>query len=199
MYLGTRYQGIFKSINGGLKWFGSLPLLRRRITALVISPDFKSDKTLYAGVAEEGIYKTADGGETWRSIYQDYGANVLLAISLDYKDNGIVLTATRQGLIKTTDRGKRWERIDATHSGGNLAYESIAIGKIYSGDEIIIASLKGKGLFKISNDKISTEVCPSILGNDYAIKQIIFSPIFDMDQTIYFIGDEAIFRSTDTG
>jgi hypothetical protein len=186
-------------VNGGLKWFKSLPLLRRRITALVISPDFKSDKTLYTSVAEEGIYKTADGGKTWRSIYQDYGDNVLLAIHPNYKDNGTVLAATRQGLIKTTDHGKRWQRIDTTHFGENLAYESIGISKIHGGDEVIIASLKGKGLYKMSNYKIPIEICPSILDNGYAIKGITFSPSFDIDQTIYFIADEAIFRSTNGG
>jgi photosystem II stability/assembly factor-like uncharacterized protein len=199
VYLGTRYQGIFKSMDGGLKWFRSLRLLRRRITALVISPDFKSDKTLYAGVAEEGIYKTVDGGETWRSIYQDHGDNVLLAIPQNYKENGTILAVTRQGLIKTTDRGKSWEGIDTAHFGGDVVYESIAISKIHIGDEVIIASLKGKGLFRVSNNKISMEICPNILDNDYTIKQITFSPSFDLDQTIYFIGDEAIFRSTNGG
>jgi photosystem II stability/assembly factor-like uncharacterized protein len=110
IYFGTRYEGIFRSSNGGVTWFNSLQVLRHRITALVISPNFKSDKTLYAGVAQEGIYKTIDGGKTWQFIYQDHSLNILLAISPSYKDDGTVLVTTSQDLIKTGDRGKSWEK-----------------------------------------------------------------------------------------
>jgi hypothetical protein len=91
------------------------------------------------------------------------------------------------------------ERIDATHFGRNLAYEAMAISRIHGGDEVIIVSLKVKGRFKISNDNISMEICPGILDNGYAIKRITFSASFDIDPTIHFIGDEAIFRSTNSG
>jgi hypothetical protein len=186
IYVATRYQGIYRSVNAGRQWSQSLPVLHRRITALVISPDVKSDKTLYAGVAQEGIYnitslwikcinrlnqngygqrrvdlctlcirnsyKTNDGGETWQLIYQDHSDNILLAISPHYKDDGTVLRDTSEGLRKTSDRGKSWERIDWPFVGRYPSYESIALSTMENGTELIIVTLKGNGLFRVETD-----------------------------------------------
>ena len=153
IYFGTRYQGIFRSVNGGLTWSNSLQALRNRITALVISPNFKADKTLYAGVAKEGIYKTIDGGETWRIIHRDHSHNILLAISPRYKDDGTVFAATSQDLVKTVDRGKGWEKVDSPHPGRDLVYNALGISKTHNSDEIVLVSLKGKGLFRVDDNR----------------------------------------------
>jgi photosystem II stability/assembly factor-like uncharacterized protein len=110
IYIGTRYQGIFRSVNAGLAWSQSLPVLNRRVSAVVVSPDFRSDNTVYAGVDRGGIYKTIDRGETWQSIYPDHHDNILLAISPHYKDDGTLFATTSRGLEKTTDRGISWEK-----------------------------------------------------------------------------------------
>ena len=76
MFLGTRYQGILKSTDGGKNWNNIWDLnwsrTRNRvvgwIASLVISPNFSFDRTLYAGVYGAGIYKTVDGGKTWQPV-----------------------------------------------------------------------------------------------------------------------------------
>ena len=49
------------------------------------------------------------------------------------------------------DRKKSWEILDTDNINLNLANQDIAISKGYRGSAIIIASLKGKGIFRFDN------------------------------------------------
>jgi hypothetical protein len=166
----------------------------------VISPDFRSDKTLDAKVSKEGIYKTSDGGNTWESVYQDDREGILLTISPHYKDDSLVLVATSQGLSKTRNRGRNWEKVHIANLGSNLSYQAIVISKSDSGDETILMNLKGIRIFKYDTGNNSLkDICPNILHDNYMVKRIILSPSFDVDQKIYFVADEEIFRATNGG
>jgi photosystem II stability/assembly factor-like uncharacterized protein len=199
IYIGTRYQGIFRSVNAGLAWSQSLSVLHRRVSALVVSPDFRSDNTLYAGVDREGIYKTIDRGQTWQSIYTDHHDNILLAISPHYKDDGTLFATTSRGLEKTTNRGKSWEKVNCQGLGERPLYESIAMSKTEMNDELIMVSLKGRGLFRFDDKKVWTASCDHLSDNNYAVKKIIFAPSIDSSRQIYLLTDDEIFTSMDNG
>src|SRR5439155_7435258 len=75
MYVGTR-GGVFKTTDGGGRWFGvntGLPAAAI-VDALAIDPQHPA--TLYVGITlpsvfepfGAGIFKTDDGGDSWRSM-----------------------------------------------------------------------------------------------------------------------------------
>jgi hypothetical protein len=37
------------------------------VLALALSPNFSADRTLFAGLAERGLYVSTDGGTTWKA------------------------------------------------------------------------------------------------------------------------------------
>ena len=69
LYLGLYGKGIYRSVNGASTWYPVNGLrgemAGKYITALLI--DSRDPETVYTA-AEDGVYRTTDGGGTWRSI-----------------------------------------------------------------------------------------------------------------------------------
>ncbi|HIC92624.1 MAG TPA: glycosyl hydrolase, partial [Anaerolineae bacterium] len=64
--------GAYKSTDGGLTWRAANAGLPSRedgtpaaVVALALSPRFAADGTLFAALAEGGVYKSTDGGQSW--------------------------------------------------------------------------------------------------------------------------------------
>ena len=72
IFLGTD-KGVFRSEDGGVTWKASSVGLPpgeggrpAGVLSLVLSPHFFSDRTLFAGMVERGLYVSTDGGAMWR-------------------------------------------------------------------------------------------------------------------------------------
>jgi photosystem II stability/assembly factor-like uncharacterized protein len=81
--------------------------------------DDKTAIIVSAGEAEKGsakIYRTSDGGISWKIVYQTMQKGVFLdAIDFWDKQNGIVLSDPINGrffMLKTSDGGKTWKQIN---------------------------------------------------------------------------------------
>lgn len=206
IYLGTRYKGVFRSVDGGKNWSPIWKANSGWLSSLVISPDFSSDRTIYAGVLGEGIYKTLDGGHTWQPNNNfttfaerhqlDSGR---LAISPNYKKDKIVFAGTGEGLFKTIDGGRSWQKLEGSAYGGNGYIRDIAISPTYQNDRTLIICVKGKGLFKtIDGGTTFVEIGHDLINNNHFLSLIKFSPAYSIDNTIYVAGYE-LFQSTDGG
>lgn len=211
IFVGTRQNGgIFRSVDGGATY--SLVLSKaRRIESLVISPDFLTDKTLYASFGS-GVFKTVNGGETWQLLASSstFQPNVRLAISPNYKVDKTVFVGTERGLFKTINRGSNWVKLLGNAYGGDGYVETIAISPNYQNDQELIISVKGKGLFKSTNSgKTFFQIANELIDNNHALSSlnqfpqvsipIQFSPSYAFDNTIYGTSAEELFQSTDGG
>ena len=84
----------------------------KRTLALVISPAYVEDATLFSGTVSGGIFVTNDGGASWRATYQGFSAIDAIAISPGYASDGTVLAGSADGLIlRTTDGGETWQEL----------------------------------------------------------------------------------------
>ena len=206
IYLGTRYRGVFRSVDGGVNWSPICNANGGRITSLVISPDFSSDRTIYAGVRAQGIYKTVDGGDTWHynknfttfaERHQLYSGR--LAISPNYGKDKIVFAGTAEALFRTRDGGKSWQKLEGLAYGGNGFIRGIAISPNFDNDETLIISVKGRGLFKtIDGGATFVKIGHDLTNNNQFLRLLEFSPAYSIDNTIYGAGEE-LFHSTDGG
>lgn len=211
IYVGTRQNGgVFRSINGGAAYSLVLPN-ERTIQSLVISPDFSTDKTLYASFGA-GIFKTVNGGETWQLLANSsmFQSNVRLAISPNYKVDKTVFVGTERGLFKTINGGSAWVKLLGNAYGGDGYVQTIAISPNYQNDQTLIISVKGKGLFKSVNSGTTFfQIANELIDNNHALSPlnvfpqvsvpIQFSPSYAFDNTIYGTSAEELFQSTDGG
>ena len=78
--------------------------------------------TYYAGAASGGIWKSDDGGEYWRPIFDDQEDHAVGALAVAPSDAEIVWAGTGEphirsnvslgtGIYKSTDGGENWERV----------------------------------------------------------------------------------------
>ncbi len=123
VYVGSDETKISKSTDGGHTWellTRSLQYSDLRISALVI--DAKNPDIIYAGtgdranLANDGIYKSTDGGRTWKPINTGLPVDAsgrhysILTIAIDPTDSQTIYAGGFGGLYKSTDGGESWEQ-----------------------------------------------------------------------------------------
>lgn len=76
VYVGTRYDGLWRSLDGGANWqqVTAIPLGTAPAGVTNVEFDYSAGvvngkaKVIYIGVEGSGVYKSTDGGATWSSI-----------------------------------------------------------------------------------------------------------------------------------
>ncbi|MGE5243617.1 MAG: WD40/YVTN/BNR-like repeat-containing protein [Betaproteobacteria bacterium] len=83
----------------------------------------------YVGAASGGIFKTADGGTTWRPIFDHYGVASVGSLAIDPQRHNIVWAGTGEtflirpdnsmgnGIYRSDDAGATWRRMGLEKTG----------------------------------------------------------------------------------
>ncbi|HKZ82640.1 MAG TPA: hypothetical protein VJ793_03165 [Anaerolineae bacterium] len=176
------------------------------VSALAISPDYAYDHTAYAGLRGKGIYRTDDGGLSWKLTSPDDWVIVDLAISPAYATDQALFAVTGFGttgytVYRSTDAGGTWQAPAMAPSGGlqNLTY--VVVSPSYAADRTLYVigasqvyrSMDGGITFTEAGGWFST----------HALTDLAFSPAYAVDRTLYATasgGDPAgLYKSTDGG
>jgi len=127
-YFGGVGGGVWKTANGGITWepiFDSQPI--SSIGALAVAPSNPS--VIYVGTGEadfrsnltygNGIYKSSDGGNTWKHIGLDASRHIS-RIAIDPHNPDVVFVAAtgsaygpsaERGIFRSTDGGSTWQKV----------------------------------------------------------------------------------------
>ncbi len=200
-------DGVYKSEDGGKSWKNLGLKNSEHIGMIVIDP--KNSDIVYVAAygplwsagGDRGIYKTVDGGKTWKqilSVSENTGFN---EIHMDPRNSNVLYATAHQrrrqvytyisggpesNIYKSTDGGATWEILkkglpDADKGRIGLAISPVNPDYLYA---IIEASDKNGGVFRSTNrgaswDKMSDNVTA---GNYY---QEIFCDPKDVDKVFY--------------
>lgn len=160
--------GIWKSVDAGKTWTQMGLKNSRHIPRIAIHP--KDHNTVYAAVMgniykptqERGVYKSTDGGKTWRKtlfVNQDAGAvdlimdpsnpRVLYASTWNVRRTPYSLSSGGEGsaLWKSTDSGETWTEI-STNKGfptGTLGIIGVTVSPVNADRVWAIVENKDKG------------------------------------------------------
>ncbi len=129
-------RGIFKSVNGGLSWTKVL-YVNDLTGCSELSLDVHNPQVLYAtlwhhqrlpwkvisGGPGSGVYKSADGGETWQKIQsglpKELGKMAIAVSRANPEKVYLLLESDTEkeagGLFVSEDGGKNWSRISSDH------------------------------------------------------------------------------------
>jgi photosystem II stability/assembly factor-like uncharacterized protein len=155
-------DGVYKTTDGGKTWTNMGLRESRHINRIVI--DGRNNETvlvaatgpLWGSGGDRGVYKTADGGRTWKHVLKvddDTGANDLV---MDPSDSNILYASTYQrrrtaccmngggpgsGIWKSTDGGDTWTRIKGGVLDGPLG--RIALDVYRRRPNILYATIEG--------------------------------------------------------
>lgn len=142
-YFGATGGGVWKSTDGAITW---TPVFDKEavssIGSLAVAPS--DPNIVYVGTGEacirgnishgDGVYKTLDGGKTWKSVgLRD--SRAIGKVIVDPKNADVVFVAAlghpfgpnvERGIFRTTDGGKTWEKVlykDENTGGIDIAFD----------------------------------------------------------------------------
>ncbi len=127
----SQQRGVYRSLDGGATWQRVL-FVDENTGASSISMDMKNPSILYAamwqhrrypwtmesGGPSSGIYKSTDGGSTWKKLKEGLPKEFGKAgISVSRANNELVYAVieakgTKGGVYKSTDAGKKWTQVN---------------------------------------------------------------------------------------
>ncbi len=138
-------RGLYKTTDGGENWTRVLEISEHTgVTDMVMDPRDpdvvvaaawqrqRKVWTLVSGGPESGIYKTTDGGESWREITRGlpsvetgrYGL-CLSPANPDFIYAVVEAQHDAGGFYRSTDRGESWRKVNSWTSRGNYYQELI--------------------------------------------------------------------------
>lgn len=200
-------NGVYKSSDAGRTWTNMGLNKTHHIGRIVIHPT-NPDIVYIAALGhlwgpnkERGLYKTIDGGKTWKNtlfINEDTGC---VDVAMDPESPTILYAAAYQrrrrgwgfsgggphsGLYKTTDSGETWEKLSHGLPSGDTG--RIGIDIFYSNPKIVYAIIENKkgGVFRSEDKGFSWEKMSSTNPRPMYYSQIRIDP--NNDQRIWVLG-----------
>lgn len=111
MYIASKDNGLFKSINAGESW-GQLPVSGERIRDIGINA---VDTNVLYVTLNATIIKSSDAGEHWETVYTDPRSATILRVEPDWFNPSRVFATTSIGnIILSEDAGINWSTIFET-------------------------------------------------------------------------------------
>ena len=88
-----------------------------------MSPEFGDDQTIFASSADQAVFQSTNGGQSWnkRSNGISYSPQGdihyrFLRISNNFKDDGTIFLGSFEGLFKSENRGSSWLEVETYHA-----------------------------------------------------------------------------------
>ncbi len=164
--------GLYKTTDGGSNWRNLGFDTCERISKVIIDP--KNSDIVYVAVPgalwsdskHRGLYKTTDGGKTWKKILYTDTKTGCADIAVDPGNSDVLYASMWQfrrsphsfssggpgsALYKSTDGGKSWKKIQKGIEAGELGRMCIAISPTQTNKVFLVAESKNTALYA-SND-----------------------------------------------
>lgn len=131
-----------------------------RTRSLLVDPDDAAKKTWYAGSASGGIWKTTDGGISWRDLSPDFPNLSTTALAMAPSNHNIIYAGTGEGyggvgmvagngIFKSVNKGESWVQLASTVQNEDFIYVNVIVVDPEN-EEILIAGTNS-GIFKSVN------------------------------------------------
>ena len=168
IYAGTKrdvndVSRVYRSTNGGAGWAETpLNITGYDVRALVVSPNYQHDHTLFAGVGVDwdwysgGIFRSTDDGASWTAINNglDYQEVHALAVSPNYaRDHTVLAIVWQGGAYRSTDSGNSW--VEWNNNQPNRRLHAAAFSPNYAQDSTLFLGAWGEyvdgGVYRSTN------------------------------------------------
>ena len=224
-------DGVYLSQNGGQTWKNMGLRKSEHISKIIVSPDdpntvfVASQGPLWSPGGDRGLFKTTDGGKTWKNVLEINEWTGVTDLVIDHENSNILYAATWQkhrnvaahmgggpgtSLYKSVDNGETWFKINTGLPNSNLGKIGLAISPFDS--SILYAAVetdrrKG-GVYKTTNSggswKKMSDTVSGATGPHY-YQELVASPhyfdkIYLMDVRVQVSdnGGKDFYRMTET-
>ncbi|MEM6611254.1 MAG: hypothetical protein AAF652_03185 [Cyanobacteria bacterium P01_C01_bin.72] len=149
LLFGSRRDGLWRSLDGGLNWTtANLPLADNAIgvMAVAFAPQGES---IYASVYDDGIYRSGDRGQTWQRLANSPPRVMQLKVALD----GIVYTTSDTAPQVSKYESDRWSDITPQGILVHSSFNGLSLHPQAAATLIISEGDKGRGKVYYSEDR----------------------------------------------
>ena len=147
VYIGARYQGCMKSVDGGQTWC-NINIGLFKSGSLYASPnsivfDPQNSEHIFASTGWVDIYVTENGGSTWRHIGHEVEEKKVQALAINPGNPKKLWAATESdGVWRSVDAGKSWSEF-------NVGLATLNTRCIVAGIRgVVYVGTVGEGIFK---------------------------------------------------
>ncbi len=104
------YAGVFRTVDEGATWQPLHGLEQKQVWALA---SWTADAHVIAAGAQDGVFLTRDGGESWTLLSSpgSAGPHPVVSLAFDPEDSNTIYAGTPHLAWKTADGGVTWHRI----------------------------------------------------------------------------------------
>jgi photosystem II stability/assembly factor-like uncharacterized protein len=212
-------DGVYKSEDGGKSWKNVGLKTSEHIGRIAIDP--QNSNTVYVAAqgplwnagGERGLYKTTDGGKTWKQILKISDDTGVTDVVIDPRNPNLVYAAAWQrrrhvftyigggpesAIYRSTDAGATWAKSQSGLPGGDLGRIGLAIAP--ANPDMLYATVEGKadegGIYRSLDYGASWEKQGPFLAQGMYYGQIICDP---KDPERLYIPNVVLMTSTDGG
>lgn len=168
-------NGVYKSIDGGKSWKNMGLKNSRQIGKILVDPRnsnviyVAAEGSIWAANKERGVYKSVDGGKTWKNIHFISENTGVANLCFDTENPDIIYAGAEQrrrkqytkigggpesAFYKTTDAGKTWNKLTSGIPGVDKGGMAIAVSPVDPNYVyIMFEASNGKGGFYRSTNK----------------------------------------------
>ena len=208
-FVGTEKRGVFKTTDGGASFVEACDgISDRNMIDIAISPDYEVDGTIIASSWHEAVFKSTDSGDTWvkfdKGITTDPQADTVeyssphfrnARFSNGFSEDRTVFLGGFDGLFMSSDGGNNWVQMET------LPVRLIKGMAVSPGDKdrsSIAITTYGGGAYLTKNQGKSWSVINRGLKTT-RLSDIVFSPDYFKDNTIFSASIRYVLKSTDCG
>ncbi|MFZ0428061.1 MAG: YCF48-related protein, partial [Acidobacteriota bacterium] len=144
-------DGVYRSLNGGDTWKRMGLEKSEHIARILIDPrDSKvvyvaAEGPLWSAGGERGVYKSEDGGETWKAVLQISENTGVASLEFDPANPDVLYAAAYQrrrtvwsflaggpesGIYKSADAGANWRKLEKGLPKGDLGKIGLAVSPV---------------------------------------------------------------------
>lgn len=166
LYIGTRTDGVFKSLDGGTSW-NATGLGGVGVFALAIDP--YNQAVLFAGLTGEqgSVLMSLNGGDSW--VIRNSGLNNSSVYGIDFDPNteNQLYAATKIGLYSSSDAGAQWNEtglsglrvyaVSVHPSNSNVLYAGTDAGLYVTDDKGATWILRDSGMVNTFVQSLSVD------------------------------------------
>lgn len=176
------------------------PHIQDIVYSIVTSPNFAQDGVCFAARLS-GLYRSDDGGETWRSAYEALDPGTVLTtttvvLSPDFDSDRSIFAGVPGAILRSVDGGSKWFLTELPKPAPVIS--SLIISPHFTEDATLLLGSVEDGVYRSEDRGMNWMACNFGL-TDLSVFTMAISHHFADDTTVYLGTESGIFRSTNGG
>ena len=179
---------LLMSTDGGLDWSVSSIPTNQSMSAIVYSPAYSADGTIFVA-GSGGLFRSTDRGQSWTPVEASplapgtALATVVLSPNFNYTGKArTMFVATSKTIYKSTDGGTTWSVLPGQPSPLTSNLTVLAVSPDPASNQTLLAGTAANGIFESTNSGAWKQVTSTLT---VSVTALAFSPAFSSDQTIF--------------